>query len=116
MAIKVNTRLPEGSTRIARLSIADTNGVAAEDSDITACRYKWSNINGTAINDRGDVAADATAIVDIKLTPDDLTVTETAAIVNRLLTVTWTYNDINLGDGATEVKEYIFEVENYVNK
>ncbi|MBU0967318.1 MAG: hypothetical protein KKA54_13165 [Proteobacteria bacterium] len=116
MATRIPKALNDSSSAGIKLTVKDTDGAAVDSGGITSITYRLSDKNGTPINERSAESVIPANPVTIPITAADSEVSESDEVATRLLTVTWVYNDPNLGDGVEHAEEFFVSVNNFKNK
>ncbi len=109
--IKLSITAGEEGSIIITASFTDDHGDPKAPLDFT-----WSlrRLDGTVINNRDAVSVPPAPSVDIILSGQDLSVSETAKVVTRKFTCWGTYlSDINGGTTLPWTAECELDIENY---
>ncbi len=112
MSTILSTTLSDASSAGISLELFDSAAVSVSTAGITSITYDWSDEGGNIVNGRSNVTVPVANPVLIKLTSAD---TKIGTVGYRILTVSWLYNDSELGAGQVKVEEYFVPINNFVN-
>lgn len=110
MTIAINAVINEGSTFGLSLTLHNSAGEASSAEAIANINWWLFDSAGVIVNNRSSVSAAVTNPVMIKLEPADTKIAKALKSDTRFLTVSWTYNDTELGQGTVNTEEYKFVV------
>lgn len=108
MPTNLTTKAQEESSYTITASFTDEDGTAVTPTSAT---WTLSDTYGNTINSRAAEVITPDTSVDITLTGDDLAISETGAVIKRILTVEAVY-DSTYGTGLTLKDTATFQVDN----
>lgn len=115
MATRIPTAINDGSSSGLKLTLLDSDEAAADAGSITSITYTVTDTAGNVIDSLLDESVTPTNPVTIPLDPDATVISGTAKAGARLVTVTWTYTDANLGAGTVHNEEFFISINNFTN-